>query len=114
MATISRMGQTSCHFGVLALLFALSASLTTAKLVHRTTLSGDDDVLSQHEDWRDDRLRTFSSWGRLLQQEVTVSHVRQMDMDAQWYACRVVEPCLRRSSSQVNTACSSLMFKPSA
>lgn len=102
------MGQTSCRFGVLALLFALSASLTTAELVHHTTLLGDDDLLSHHKEWGDDRLIDFSSWGRVLQQEVTVYYVCQMDEDARCYACRVVEPCLPRWFSSVNTACSSL------
>ncbi len=88
------MVQTGCHFGALALLFVLSASLTAAKLVHHTTHLGDDELSSQHGPWGDDRLATFSSWGRVLQQEVTVYHVRQMDENARCYACRVVKPCL--------------------
>ncbi|BDA46879.1 hypothetical protein COCOBI_09-3320 [Coccomyxa sp. Obi] len=68
------MGRTGCQFGTLVLLFALSARLATAGLVHHTSLSGNDKLLSQRGDWGDDRLITISSWGRVLQQEVTVDH----------------------------------------
>lgn len=64
------MAKIGCRVFVLGVLCSLAVKVRALDHLDDTTFAGENQHYRQQRAWQDDRLSTFSSWGRVLQQEV--------------------------------------------